>query len=72
MAQKHRRNAVRIATVQDVKLYVQAKYVKVTVERSTMSEATELGVLRVCQLVLLAGQQTGVCSLIARSANLFT
>lgn len=54
-----RRKDVQTAIAHAVSLNVKDAYIKVTVVRSTTSEATEQGVLRMLQLVLLVATQTG-------------
>lgn len=44
-------------TEPDVKQFAKGVYVRVMEKNSTMSEATELGVLRTCQLVWYLAQQ---------------
>lgn len=48
-----RRNEEPIEIVRVVSQCVKDVYVRVIIEKSTISEATELGVLRMSQLVLL-------------------
>jgi hypothetical protein len=58
-----RRSGERIVIGLDVLQNVRGAYVRAMTKKCTTSEATELGVLRGCQLGLLVGQQIGECSL---------
>lgn len=56
-------NGVRIVTMRVLQQNVRAWYIKEMERKLTISEATELGVLRTFQLALLVVQQTGVANL---------
>lgn len=54
-----KRKDVQTEMLHELKQCAQGAYVKVILKKSTTSEATELGVLRVCQLVLFLATRIG-------------
>ena len=58
-----RKSEGQIVIVRVVKRYVRVGYVKAITKKCTTSEATELGVLRTCQLGLLVVQKIDVYNL---------
>ena len=58
-----KKRGVQIEIGHAVKRCVRVGYIVAITKKCTTSEATELGVLRMSQLVLLVGQKTGVFNL---------